>query len=182
MIISEKTFEVLRTTSLFAGFTDEQLEVVPKVGRPREFDAGEKIVEQGATGTQSLWLVLEGEVNVVVGDQVHGTIGPGNHFGELALLTDAPRSADVVAQTAGLALEFSRRHLEGLIAANPQVAMGMLAELATRLRQTTEALADVIASSAEAADEATRLGLQKAAGQKTPDLGAIEYALLRLGD
>lgn len=179
-MISEKAFDVLRTTSLFAGFTEEQLEVVPKVGRQREFAPGERIVVAGTTGARSLWLVLEGEADVVVAGQIHRTLGSGTHFGELALLTDAPRSADVVARTEVVALEFSQRHLEGLIAANPQVAMDMLGELATRLRETTEALAEVIASSADAAKEARRLGLEKAAGIAQPHLAAIEHALQRL--
>jgi CRP-like cAMP-binding protein len=133
---------VLRTTSLFAGFNEEQLEMVPKVGRERNFEPGEKIVEAGATGARSLWLVLEGEVDIVVGGQVLRSQGPGTHFGELALLADAPRSADVVARTKSVALELSRSHLHGLIGANPQVALDMLAELATRLREVTEALAE----------------------------------------
>jgi CRP-like cAMP-binding protein len=168
LVISENAMDVLRTTSLFAGFNEEQLEMVPKVGRQRRFETGDKIVEEGATGAQSLWLILEGEVDVVVGGEAHRTLGPGTHFGELALLTDAPRSADVVARTDTLALEFSRRHLDGLIAANPQVAIDMLAELATRLRRATEALAEMVAA--------------QQAGHDTADphhLGAIEYAMQR---
>ena len=158
-MISEQAFDVLRTTSLFAGFTDEQLEVVPKVALPREFRRGDTIVAEGATGARSLWLILEGEVEVLVGGQVHRTMGPGEHFGELALLTDARRSADVRARTDTVTLELSRRHLEGLIAANPQVAMDMLAELATRLRIATEALAEALSE-----------------GPPEPaHLGAIEY-------
>ena len=161
-MISEKAFDVLRTTSLFAGFTDEQLEVVPKVALPREFSPGDMIVEAGATGARSLWLILEGEVEVLVAGKVHQTMGPGKHFGELALLTDAPRSADVRARTDTVALELSRRHLEGLIGANPQVAMDMLAELAMRLRTATEALAEALSE-----------------GPPQPaHLGAIEYAPL----
>lgn len=182
VVISDEAFDVLRTTSLFAGFTEEQLEVVPKVGRQRKFEPGERIIEEGTTGAQSFWLVLEGEVDVLVGGRVHRTLGPGSHIGELALLTDAHRSADVVARTPTVALEFSRRHLEGLIASNPQVAVDMLAELATRLRETSEALAEVIASSPDAANEAHRLGLTKAAIVEPPHLGAIEYALQRVDD
>ena len=159
-MISEEAYDVLRTTSLFAGFTDEQLEVVPKVALPREFGPGEIIVEEGATGAQSLWLILEGEVEVLVAGTVHRAMGPGEHFGELALLTDAPRSADVKARTDTVALELSRRHLEGLIGANPQVAIDMLAELALRLRTATEALATALSE-----------------GPPEPaHLGAIEYA------
>lgn len=166
LVISENAMDVLRTTSLFAGFTEEQLEMVPKVGRQRSFEPGDKIVEEGATGAQSLWLVLEGEVDVLVAGQVHRSLGPGTHFGELALLTDAPRSADVIARTNTMVLELSRRHLDGLIGANPQVAIDMLAELATRLRRATEALAEIVATQQAGGDEAA------------PDhLGAIEYPL-----
>ena len=161
-MISDKARDVLRSTSLFSGFTDEQLEVVPKVALPRKFRPGEMIVEEGTTGARSLWLILEGEVDVLVADQIHRTLGPGEHFGELALLTDARRSADVRARSDVVALELSRRHLEGLIAANPQVAMDMLAELATRLRTATEALADALSE-----------------GPPEPaHIGAIEYAPL----
>ena len=165
-MLSETAMTVLRTTSLFAGFNEEQLEIVPKVGRERNFEPGETIVEEGATGARSLWLVLEGEVDVVVGGEVHRSLGPGTHFGELALLTEAPRSADVVARTKTVALELSRRHLHGLIGANPQVAIDMLAELATRLRHATEALAQV--TEAQSARGHT---------QDTQHLDAIEYAL-----
>jgi len=169
LMLSETAMNVLRTTSLFAGFNDEQLEMVPKVGRERTFEPGEKIVEEGATGARSLWLVLDGEVDIVVAGKVLRSQGPGSHFGELALLTEAPRSADVVARTTTVALELSRSHLHGLIGSNPQAAIDMLAELATRLRHVTEVLAKMTESeSAEAAK---------------PDahhLGAIEYALDRL--
>lgn len=180
-MISANALEVLRTTSLFAGFTDEQLEAVPKVGRHRNFAKGDRIVEKGATGSASLWVVLEGEVEVLVAGQHHDSIGPGNHFGEMALLTEAPRSADVVASEPTVALEFSRRHLEGLIASNPQVAMDMLAELAKRLRVATDALAEVIRSSEEAATEAHKLGLQRTEGP-LPHLAAIDHALRRSDD
>ena len=180
-MISASALDVLRSTSLFAGFTDEQLEAVPQVGRRRTFEKGDRIVEQGATGSASLWVVLEGEVEVVVAGQHHRSIGPGNHFGEMALLTEAPRSADVVASEPTVALEFSRRHLEGLIASNPRVAVYMLAELATRLRVTTDALAEVIGSSEEAASRARTLGLQRTE-ESLPHLAAIDHAVRRSDD
>jgi CRP-like cAMP-binding protein len=170
-VISEKAMDVLRTTSLFAGFNEEQLEMVPKVGRQRDFAPGDKIVEEGASGARSLWLVLEGEVDIVVGGEVLRSQGPGTHFGELALLTDAPRSADVVARTATVALELSRSHLDGLIGANPQVAIDMLAELATRLRAVTERLAEVLETQQADTDPAS-----------THHFGAIEYASDRPSD
>ena len=173
-MISEKAIEVLRATSLFADFTDEQLEMVPKVGRERHFEPGATIVEEGDTDVRSLWLVLEGEVDVVVAGEVLRTMGAGTHFGEMALLTGAPRSADIVARKPTVALEFSQNHLNGLIGANPQAAIDMLAVLATRLHTATEALAAVIASSEEAAAAAREYGLGQVEGSVSPHYGAIE--------
>jgi len=179
-MISERAREVLRRTSLFAGFSDEQLEVVPKVAIPREFAPGDVVVHEGTAGARSLFLLLEGEMEVRVAGEVIRVLGPGTHFGEMALLTDAPRSADVVARTPATALELSHRHLEGLIAANPQVAVDMLAELARRLREATEELAEVIRSSPEAAAVAARRIGPDAAAPETVDLDPIERVLERV--
>lgn len=179
-MISEQAFDVLRTTSLFAGFTDEQLAVVPKVALPRAFEPGTVIVTEGSPAN-SMFLIVEGEVEVRVGGRTHRTMGPGNHFGEMALLTDMPRAADVVARTSTTALELSRRHLEGLIASSPRAAVDMLAELARRLRAATEALAAMMETSAESAAEARRRGLRQAT-DGGPDLGAIAYVVGRTDD
>lgn len=173
-MISDKAFDVLRTTSLFAGFTDEQLEMVPKVGRERNFEQGQTIVAEGDTDIRSLWLVLDGEVDVVVSGEALRTMGAGTHFGEMALLTGAPRSADIVARTSVVALELTQNHLNGLIGANPQVALDMLAVLATRLNKATEALAAVMASSEEAAAAAREFGVGQVEGSVSPHFGAIE--------
>ncbi len=173
-MISDKAFDVLRATSLFADFTDEQLEMVPKVGRERHFEPGETIVEEGDVDARSLWLVLEGEVDVVVAGEVLRTMGAGTHFGEMALLTGSPRSADIVTRKPTVALELTQNHLNGLIGANPQVAIDMLAVLATRLNMATEALAAVIAASDEAAAAARDYGVGQVEGSVSHHHDAIE--------
>jgi CRP-like cAMP-binding protein len=174
-MLTEQAFSVLKTTTLFAGFNDEQLAMVPKVALPHTFAPGEVIVEQGDRDARSLWLVLEGEVEVRVDGEPIRAIGPGNHFGEMALLTGAPRSADVIASTAVTTLELSRSHLHGLIGANPDVAIEMLAELARRLRRTTRALADAVH---EAPDVAPTIAAAASASPTGRDiLGPIEHDL-----
>ena len=66
-MLSEQAHEVLRTTTLFAGFNDEQLAEVPKVATPRTFEPGEVIVAEGEQAARSLWLIVEGEVEIRVG-------------------------------------------------------------------------------------------------------------------
>ncbi len=176
-MLSEKATEVLRSTTLFAGFSQEQLEEVPKVARPRTFEPGEVIVAEGELGAGSLWLIVEGEVEIRVGGKLLRTEGPGAHIGELALLTDAPRSADVVAAKQTTALQLTRDHLRGLIHANPDVAMSIMAELAQRLRNLTVAVAEILRASPEATKIAAEQGIESLAGRPDPHLGPIEFAL-----
>ena len=143
-MISETAFDALRSTSLFAGFTEEQLEMVPKVGRVREFAAGDCVVQVGEEANPGLWLVLEGTARVEVEGELLRTIGAGGHFGEMALLTGEPRSADVLAQTDMVGLELTDRHLKALIGREPDVAIAMLAELARRLRTITADYGEMI--------------------------------------
>lgn len=175
-VISEQAFEALRNTSLFAGFNDEQLEMVPKIGLTHRFGAGDSVVRVGAQEAHpGLWLVLEGVAQVEVEGEKIRDIEAGNHFGEMALLTGEPRSADVVAQSDLVAMEFTDRHLMALIGREPAVAVAMLAELATRLRDTTAHLAETIRHSPEVA------GIGEQAGYTTGNatiLGPIEYALV----
>ncbi len=182
MAISAEAFEVLRSVPLFSGFNQEQLEEVPKVAVPRTFEAGDVIAREGELGARSLWLVLEGEIEVRVGGQVLRTEGPGAHLGEMALLTDAPRSADLVASEQTMVLQLSRDHLRGLIHANPDAALAMLGVLSLRLREITEIVAELIGESPEAAAFARKRGLVALGWERGPHLGPIEYALDLAGD
>ena len=173
-MISEQAFEALRTTSRFAGSTEEQLEMVPKVGRVREFAPGDCIVQVGEEVNPGLWLVLEGTARVEVEGEVLRTIGAGGHFGEMALLTGEARAADVLADTDLVAMELSDRHLKGLIGRDPDVAIAMLAELARRLRTMTEAFGEFVRRSPEGAAMAGAVGVSSGDEQI---LGPIEYAL-----
>ena len=173
-MISEQAFAALRATSLFAGFSDEQLEMVPKVGRTREFAPGDCIVRVGEEVNPGLWLVLEGSVRVEVEGEVLRTIEAGGHFGEMALLTGSPRSADVFAESDLVAMEFTDRHLKALIGRDPEVATAMLSELARRLKTITEDYGELVRRSPEAAAIAGDAGLSIADEQI---LGPIEYAV-----
>jgi CRP-like cAMP-binding protein len=177
----EGVLDILRRTTLFARFNEEQLEVVPKVGRSRAYEAGDVIVRQGDERAESMWVVLEGEIEVRAGGEPIGTLGPGGHFGELALLADAPRSADVIAVGHVEALEFARSHLRGLIHSDPEVAFAILAELSTRLVRLTETAAEMIEASPEAAAVARVRGYEQRTDAPV-QLGLIEYAVRRTED
>jgi CRP-like cAMP-binding protein len=152
--------DVLRDTSLFAGFSETELEAVPKVGRQRHHDAGERIVGVDGPAPTTMWVVIEGEVVVEADGTAIATLGPGDYFGEMALLApELNRTADVLARTAAETFELRREHLLGLCSSSPEIALGVMAELARRLHETTTALREVMAASPEARAAAEHLGV-----------------------
>jgi CRP-like cAMP-binding protein len=168
--------DVLRGTALFAGFSESEFEVVPKVGRQRHHEAGHKIIEAGEGQPRTMWIVIEGQVTVELGGTVLCTLGPGEYFGEMALLApELTHSADVVARVPTETFELQRNHLLGLCASSPEIALGVMAELARRLHDTTGVLREVVAASSEAREVADRLGVTL--GELAPDpVGIIDRA------
>jgi len=133
----------LKKVSLFASLDDHQIDTVAREANERTFADGEVIVKQGDTGAAGFWIILDGSVEVRRGPATLATLGPGEYFGEMALVSDhaTPRSADVIAMDEVRALQLTRWDLRGLILAHPEIALSMLADLAGRIRKADEALA-----------------------------------------
>jgi MFS family permease len=93
-----KQIGLLRTMPMFAPLSAPVLEGLAAQLVPIEARAGETIVRQGETGDR-FYVVSSGEVDVSVDGRPLTTQGPGDHFGEIALLRDVPRTATVTAKT-----------------------------------------------------------------------------------
>lgn len=135
--------DALKRVSLFSSLDDHQIDTVAREANERTFADGEVIVRQGDTGAAGFWIILTGSVEVRRGPITLATLGPGEYFGEMALVSDhaTPRSADVIAMNEVRALQLTRWDLRGLILAHPEIALSMLADLAGRIRKADEALA-----------------------------------------
>lgn len=132
----------LRDTPLFGRFTEKELEALLRTAKEREFEAGRAIVREGDVGGLGFYLILAGQVEVRKGKKSLAKLGVGEFFGEMALLDEAPRSADVVALEKTRCSMLTRWDMRGLVAAHPDIALKMLAELARRLRETNQALSE----------------------------------------
>jgi CRP-like cAMP-binding protein len=135
--------EFLKQTPLFAGCSKEEIATVLATARERTFATGDKIIREGHQGTSGFYLLLEGAAEVRKGGLVLATFGPGDYFGEMALLLeDTPRTADVVATEPSTCLAITRWDLRAMISNNPDVGVRMMGELAKRLRDTDRGLGD----------------------------------------
>lgn len=137
---SQEAIKFLQKTPLFAQFSEKELAALFSTAKIREFDAGSTIVREGDPASIGFYLVLEGQVEVRKGQKTLAKLGVGDYFGEMALLSDAPRSADVLVTQKTKCLMITRWELRSIISSYPDVALKMMGELARRLTATNQAL------------------------------------------
>lgn len=105
--------------------TADELDALTAGTRGVEFDRGVAIIRERAAG-DSLFIVMQGSVTVSIRDagmdRLVATLREGDIFGEMSLLTGAPRAATVVAQTPVVALEIDRSAMRPLLDAEPSLS------------------------------------------------------------
>ena len=125
--------DALKKVPLLAGLSNRELERLAGQLHERKFPAGSKVVSEGATGT-GFFVITEGEAEVEIGGQVRNKLGPGDYFGEMALIDGGPRSATVTAATDlvcyGLTFWEFGPHVQG----NGAIGWKLLQEMTKRLR------------------------------------------------
>lgn len=134
--------DFLKRTALFAGFTDKQVRSVLGTAKERDFAAGDAIIREGDEGGRGFYLILEGTAQARKGSTVLADFGPGDYFGEMALLLDTIRTADVVATSDVHCVVITQWDLVALIKSHPEMGIRMMAELARRLAQTDQAITE----------------------------------------
>ncbi len=133
--------DMLSEVPLFQGLPKRHLNKIAHIAKPVRFSAGRVIVKEGSPGT-TFFVIVDGKANVISesANRVLARFGPGDHFGELALLDGGPRSASVVAETPVAALQLSRTAFRDLVVSEPEVGLKIMEDLARRVRSLTRAL------------------------------------------
>jgi CRP-like cAMP-binding protein len=124
----------LKSIWLFSGCTGSELRKIRSSLDAVSVAEGKVLVEEGRIG-QEFFIIVDGTAAVTRNGRKVATLGPGSHFGELALLDRRPRSASVVSQSDMDVLVMSQRQFNGLLESVPSIARKMLTALATRLRE-----------------------------------------------
>jgi CRP-like cAMP-binding protein len=128
--------ERIAQVPLFAHCSKRELAQVGTLADEVELPAGTVVVREGRYG-QEFFVLVDGTAEVTKGETVVATLGPGDWFGEIALLHNAPRNATVTATTAIDALVVSHRDFSSLLATSPQIQGKVLQALAERLAPTS---------------------------------------------
>jgi CRP-like cAMP-binding protein len=126
--------EALSRVPLFAGIGRRELKRLAERMSARTFREGEVAVEEGRGGA-GFWLIEDGEAAVSVQGKVVRTIGPGDYFGEIALIDEGPRSATVTAATDMRCRGMAAWEFRPFVVEHPDVAWTILQTLAGRLRE-----------------------------------------------
>jgi CRP-like cAMP-binding protein len=130
--------EILRASALLAKLSDDDLTNLTAIARERSFAEGDVLTAAGSTDALGMWIIVEGNVEVSRDGKLLNTLGPGDHVGEMALMADIRRSADVTAKGDVRTLQLSRWDLRGLIADHPDIALAIMDAMATRLAEQNE--------------------------------------------
>ena len=120
--------DVLRRVPLFADLADDDLAQVASVFKERRFAAGETIIQQGS-GAAAFFVIESGETAVLVDGEERRTLGPGDHFGEMALIDAGTRTATVVAATPVVCSGVTFWDFQPLVEANGAIGWGLLRSL-----------------------------------------------------
>lgn len=124
----------LKSVPLFSGVGDRELKRLANVMRESRFSEGEAIATEGQSGV-GFFVIEEGNVSVSLHGEIIRTLGPGDHFGEIALIDEGPRSATVTAGTDLRCRGMAAWEFRAFVQEHPEVAWPLLQTLASRLRE-----------------------------------------------
>jgi CRP/FNR family transcriptional regulator, cyclic AMP receptor protein len=131
--VAKASAAMLKTVPLFADLDTRELEQISVSMRERLFEAGDLVTEEGAGGA-GFFVIESGQADVTVDGASRGSIGPGDYFGEIALLTGSERTATITAATDMVCYGMTPWDFRPLVESNSVIAWKLLTAMAEKLR------------------------------------------------
>ena len=122
---------------IFSGCSKRELAIIARASKVVSHKEGTVIAREGERGI-GLFLILEGQCRVSIGDKTKAKLGPGDFFGEVALLDGGPRTATVTAMTPVRLIGITGWVFRGLLMEHPSIALKTLESVAGRLRSVSK--------------------------------------------
>ena len=127
----------LSKVPLFSGCSQRDLQTIARVVKDIDHDEGTVIAREGEPGI-GLFVIADGSAEVTIGGAKKASLGPGDFFGEIALLDGGPRTATVTATSDVKLLGLTEWVFRGLMQEHPSIAVKTLQAMAGRLRNATK--------------------------------------------
>ncbi len=123
---------LLSRVPLFAGLDPRELETISRTVHERTFKSGDKVAEEGQGGV-GFFVIKQGEAKVTVGGNEVRRLGPGDYFGEIALISEGARTATVTAETELECYGLTPWEFRPLVQTNAGIAWKILQALAKQV-------------------------------------------------
>ncbi|MGZ5318001.1 MAG: cyclic nucleotide-binding domain-containing protein [Actinomycetota bacterium] len=127
----------LAKVPLFSGCSQKDLQTIARVVKDIDHEDGTVIAREGEPGI-GLFVIADGTAEVTIGGSKKASLGPGDFFGEIALLDGGPRTATVTATSDVKLLGLTEWVFRGLMQEHPTIAVKTLQAMAGRLRNATK--------------------------------------------
>ncbi len=146
--MTDAPLDQLRRIDLFSGLKPQALEFIARIAIEESFPVGTKLFRHGDPGDR-LYVILDGRVRISrdvtgMGEEALAVLGPGQVFGEMALLDEAPRSADAIVHERCRVLTIPKDAFDDLLFSHKELAYEVLSSfvrlLVVRLRETNDKL------------------------------------------
>jgi CRP-like cAMP-binding protein len=125
--------DTLEQVPLLEELTKRDRQRLARSMKERTFASGQQIVVEGRRGV-GFFIILDGKAAVTIGGDLIQVLGPGDYFGEMALLDDGARSATITADGELTCATMTSWAFKSFVVDNPKVSWAMLQTLAQRLR------------------------------------------------
>jgi CRP/FNR family transcriptional regulator, cyclic AMP receptor protein len=124
--------ELLKRVPLFSGCSKSELRELAKSADELDIREGTVLTREGRSARE-FFVLIDGTARVTQADKKIADLGPGDWFGEIALITNSPRTATVTATSASDVLVITDRRFRGVVETMPSIALKVLASVGDRL-------------------------------------------------
>jgi CRP-like cAMP-binding protein len=132
--VAKPSVETLARVPLFAGLEQRDLERIADSFKERKYKAGDTIAGEGQSGA-GFFIIGDGTAKVSVQGEERGTLGPGDYFGEIALLDEGARTATVQADSDMTSYAMTFWEFRPIVETDARIAWKLVQALAHKLRE-----------------------------------------------
>jgi CRP/FNR family transcriptional regulator, cyclic AMP receptor protein len=127
--VAREAVDLLKRVPIFEGLDNRELERIAASMKQRTFSAGDTVTTEGQGGV-GFFVIEDGEARVTIHGDERRRLGPGDYFGEVALLNDSPRTATITAETELRCYGMTSWDFKPLVESHGSIAWKMLQAMA----------------------------------------------------